>query len=131
MFEVDEEKTIHVTRGNVGSIEIGAEDENGEEYVFKVGDVIRFKVLRKNNCNVVELEKNITVNEEGKTRVNISFTKEETKIGELISKYKDYWYEVELNPETEPKTIIGYDKDGAKIFRLYPEGGDKNGDTNR
>lgn len=37
----------------------------------------------------------------------------------------DYWYEVELNPETEAQTIIGYDEDGPKIFRLYPEGDDE------
>jgi hypothetical protein len=31
---------------------------------------------------------------------------------------------VEVNPEIQPTTIIGYDEDGAKIFKLFPEGGD-------
>lgn len=43
----------------------------------------------------------------------------------MVNKPTDFWYEVELNPDTAPQTIIGYDKEtGAKIFRLYPEGGD-------
>lgn len=51
---------------------------------------------------------------------------DETKIGEYISKPKEYWYEIELNPETYPQTIIGYDEDGPKVLILYPEGGDYN-----
>jgi hypothetical protein len=46
------------------------------------------------------------------------------KIGDVISKHKDYWYEVVLNDDTLPQTIIGYDEDGAKLFRLFPEGDD-------
>ena len=49
----------------------------------------------------------------------------ETKFGEVINKPKQYWYEVELNPETSPQTIIGYDEEGAKLFTIYPEGSDK------
>ena len=56
------------------------------------------------------------------TAVTIFLGKEETTIGEITSKPKDYWYEVELNPETLPQTIIGYDEDGAKVFKLFPEG---------
>ena len=54
--------------------------------------------------------------------VTINLTKEDTKIAEIINKPVDYWYEIEMNPDTEPQTIIGYDEDGEKIFRLYPEG---------
>jgi hypothetical protein len=49
-------------------------------------------------------------------------SKEDTKIGKKVNKPVDYWYEVELNPDTYPQTIVGYDEDGAKIFKLYPEG---------
>ena len=52
----------------------------------------------------------------------ISLNKEDTTIGDIINTPIDYWYEVQLNPETNPQTIIGYDENGAKIFRLYPEG---------
>jgi hypothetical protein len=58
--------------------------------------------------------------------VEIFLGEEDTKIGEVISKPKDYWYEVELNPFDHPQTIIGYDEDGAKVFKLFPEGDDIN-----
>jgi hypothetical protein len=61
---------------------------------------------------------------EATENVDIFLSKEDTKFGEVISKPKDYWYEVELNPEDNPQTIIGYDEDGAKIFKLFPEGDD-------
>ena len=54
-------------------------------------------------------------------KVFIYLDEEDTKIGEIISKHKDYWYEIVLNPDTVPQTIIGYDEDGAKVFRLFPE----------
>ena len=56
--------------------------------------------------------------------MEVMLTSKETKFGELIHKPKDYWYEVELNPMTTPQTVIGYDEDGAKVFRLFPEGKD-------
>ena len=56
--------------------------------------------------------------------VEIFLSKEDTKIGDVISKPKDYWYEVVVNDDTKPQTIIGYDDDGAKVFKLFPEGKD-------
>jgi hypothetical protein len=53
---------------------------------------------------------------------------DDTKLGEVISKPTDYWYEIELNPDTYPETIVGYDEDGAKVFRLFPEGKDVDGE---
>jgi len=47
------------------------------------------------------------------------------KIGDVINKPTDYWYEIEINPETKPQTIIGYDENGEKILKLYPEGSDR------
>ena len=58
--------------------------------------------------------------------VRIRLRREDTKIGDIIHKPVKYWYEVELNPDTEPQTIVGYDDDGPKIFTLYPEGADEN-----
>ena len=54
--------------------------------------------------------------------VTVTLDNKDTKFGDIISKPVDYWYEVELNPETKPQTIVGYDEDGAKIFKLFPEG---------
>ena len=58
--------------------------------------------------------------------VDITLERVDTKIGEIINKPVDYWYEIELNPDTTPQTLIGYDDDGPKIFRLFPEGGEYN-----
>ena len=130
MFEADDNQVIHVTRGNVGALKIKAEYEDGDDYIFNAGDVLRLKVFSKGNCEDVVLQKTVEVLDDGYTSVNICFRHGETKIGEPISKPFDYWYEVELNPDTEPMTIIGYDKNGPKIFKLYPEGGERNGDIN-
>ena len=121
MFVIDNELTIHITRGDAALFDVTATIDK-QEYGFKQGDVIRLKVFAKKNCEDVVLKKDVEVAEPTST-VEISLTKEDTTIGEVISKPTDYWYEVELNPDTHPQTIIGYDENGAKIFKLYPEGG--------
>ena len=120
MFQVDG-TTIQITRGDIGTVEVSATNPNGESYSFQQGDIVRFKVMQKKRCDVVVLQKDITVERESAS-VDILLTSQETRIGSIINKPIDYWYEVELNPETEAQTIIGYDEDGPKIFRLYPEG---------
>jgi hypothetical protein len=122
MFRIDEEKTIHLTRGDAATFSVGAIIE-GETYIFREGDVIRLTVYGKKDCSNVVLQKDSFVNEETES-VDIFLESEDTKFGEVISKPTDYWYEVELNPDTYPQTIIGYDENGAKVFKLYPEGGD-------
>lgn len=124
MFVISEDLTIHITRGDAAIISVTA-DIGGANYEFKPDDVVRFKVFTKKDCEDVVLKKDTKVTEAVST-VEISLESEDTKIGEVISKPVDYWYEVELNPETKPQTIIGYDENGAKIFKLYPEGGAAN-----
>lgn len=131
MFKVNEnDKSIHITRGDGGVIDVTAsipsEDEETppEPYIFTPDDVVRFRIVEKNHYDKVILEKDadeITGNTEC---VSITLTKAETKIGEVINKIKEYWYEIELNPDSDfPDTIIGHDDDGgAKILKLYPEG---------
>jgi hypothetical protein len=123
MFTIDTEQTIHITRGDIGVFEIRTNNHSGEPYVFKTGDVVRFKVFVKNRHDSIILCKDVIVPEENDV-VSICLDKSDTKIGSIINKPIDYWYEVELNPDIAPQTIIGYDINGAKIFRLYPEGGD-------
>ena len=123
MFEINEDKTINITRGDIGAFTVDALNEAGEKYLFQKGDVVRIKVTEKKACENVMFQKDFVVEEETE-QVEILLTEDETKIGEVISKPTDYWYEVELNPLTNPQTIIGYDEDGAKILRLYPEGND-------
>lgn len=121
MFVIDKDtKQINLTRGDVAAILVNAM-KDGEEYKFQPNDVVRFKVFKAKDCNCVEMQKDTLVTEES-TTVNISLDSEDTKIGDIVNKPTKYWYEIELNPETAPQTIVGYDLDGEKIFMLYPEG---------
>lgn len=120
MFVINEDMTIECTRGDVATFSVGA-NVNDTAYLFRVGDVVRFSVFSKKDCADVVLQKDFTTTEETEV-VEVYLTGEDTKIGDTISKPVDYWYEVELNPDTYPQTIIGYDQNGAKVFRLYPEG---------
>ena len=131
MFRINEKtKEINLTRGDIACIEVGALNDDGTDYIFKIGDVVRLKVFEKKKCHCVILEKDTTVEVEGIT-VEINLTSEDTKIGDIISKDVDYWYEIELNPDTAPQTIIGYEineetkKPLEKIFKLLPEGDEK------
>lgn len=122
MVIVSEDKTIQVTRGDTVVFTVSA-DIDGERVNFNPGDVVRFKVYEKKNANNVVLQKDFPIEAECEY-VTITLTGAETKIGVVISKPVDYWYEVELNPFTEPQTIVGYDDHGAKVFKLFPEGRD-------
>lgn len=121
MFYISDDLTINITRGDSAVLSVSA-TISGTSYEFKPDDVIRLKVFARKDCSDVVLQKDITVTE-ATSAVEIALTSGETTIGEVISKPTDYWYEVELNPETKPQTIIGYDDNGAKVFKLFPEGG--------
>jgi hypothetical protein len=119
MFTVDEDLTIYATRGDIVFFFVTAED-NGIKYQFQPGDIVRLAVYGKKDATATVLQKDFPVTEVTES-VYVFLDEADTKIGETISKHKDYWYEVVLNPDTNPQTIIGYDDDGAKIFRLFPE----------
>lgn len=123
MYIVNEDNSIYVTRGDVCIVNVEAK-KDGAPYTFKPGELLRIKVSKKKKCTDVVLQKDFPVTDYAQV-VQIYLSGEDTKIGDVISKPVDYWYEVELNPDTEPRTIIGYDEDGAKIFKLFPEGADK------
>lgn len=119
MFQINEDLSIYITRGDSAVFSVSSDGERK----FQPDDVVRFTIYAKKNCNDVVLQKDVEVSEET-DRVDFLLTESDTKIGNVISKPTDYWYEVELNPFTNPQTIIGYDDDGAKIFKLFPEGAD-------
>lgn len=121
MFKVLNDKTICVTRGDIANIVVAAKLQNGEDYTFAAGSVVRFTVFKKNDCSNVVIRKEVDVDVDT-TSVTVNLLSADTRIGNIISKPIEYWYEVEVNPDTAPQTIIGYDEDGEKIFRLYPEG---------
>ena len=129
MLYIDEKtQQINITRGDIAQFDFTTLNEDGELYTFKSGDVLRFKVFKKNLCNAVVLQKDFTI-EEDSTIAEITLNAEDTKIGNIINKYVDYWYEIELNPDTAPQTLVGYEVSEKgeikeKIFRLLPEGAD-------
>lgn len=123
MLVILSDKTICLTRGDVASIIVSANLQDGSLYTFKTGDVVRFRVFKKRDYTREVLRKEVTVADPAAS-VTISLTKADTTIGDIINRPVDYWYEIELNPDTAPQTIIGYDEAGEKIFRLYPEGSD-------
>lgn len=126
MFEIDSKsKTINITRGDVASFKVSA-NEGRKKYVFKNGDIVRFRILKYQDYNTILKSKDVQA-VEGETEVQIDLIPEDTRISEIKSKAEKYFYEIELNPDTVPQTIIGYDKDGAKIINIYPEGADING----
>jgi hypothetical protein len=124
MYLVNDDMSIYVTRGDILCMNVSAtQDDSGEPYEFQPGDIVRFTVYGKKDADTVYLQKDFPV--VAKTdSVGILLTEADTKIGEVISKPTDYWYEIVLNPFTNPQTLVGYDEDGAKIFKLFPEGND-------
>lgn len=122
MFTINDDLSIYVTRGDVVYIKLTCSDGDGS-YIFQNGDVVRISVCEKKNCENVLMQKDFYVTSETEF-VELILDERDTKIGDSISKPTDYWYEVVLNPDTLPRTIIGYDENGAKVFRLYPEHGE-------
>lgn len=122
MYSVNDDMSIYVTRGDYVLLGLTAQNDDGSQYTFQPGDVIEFKVTEKKACENVVLYKKFDV-EKAAEVVEIFLDEKATKIGDVISKPVDYWYEVELGPNK--RTLIGYDEEsGAKIFRLFPEGDD-------
>ena len=119
MFVINDDLTIDCTRGDIGDFSVGA-TINGTNYVFKPGDVVRFTVCAKKDYSKVVLQKDVKVAAESET-VTFQLDSEDTKIGGVINKPTEYWYTVELNPDTSCQTIIGHTKDGARVITLYPE----------
>ena len=123
MFVLNEDNSIYATRGDIVFFDVSAKKDNGENYLFTAGEVLRVKIYGKKDAESVVMQKDFIVDHDTE-EVCILLTEEDTKFGEVISKPKDYWYEVELNPYNNPQTIVGYNEDGPAVFRLFPEGDD-------
>ena len=114
----NEEKIISINRGNRATIKL-----TSSKGKFKVGERLTFSVVDKKKYNNVVLEKEFIILEESNIAY-ITLTKEDTTIGEIISKEKEYWYEIKYSGDL---TILGYDEDKAKKFILYPSVQSKGG----
>jgi len=121
MIKVDSNKTIRLNRGDSGTLIFNATiEQTGDSYTFQIGDVVRLNVTKANKENEVVLSKDVTVDEEV-TSIEMPLDSTDTKIGDVINRPITYWYDVELNPDANSTTIIGYDEDGPKLFILDPE----------
>ena len=119
MFKIDNDtKQINLTRGDIATFKITALNDDKTKYQFKENDKVTLSIYEKKNLENLKLTKSVVVTTPGEY-VELSLTSEETKIDDLINKPVEYWYELVLN---DNQTIIGYDEEGAKIFKLYPEG---------
>lgn len=126
MAKTGNNNSIEVNRGNILVMNVTTNKPDGSPYIFQPGDVLRFNVMERNNCNNIVLQKDFTVETESADVQIVAFS-DEMKFGPIINKPVDYWYEIELNPDTPGTvTIIGYDTaTGPKILTLTPEGGNK------
>ena len=128
MYQINDDKSIYVTRGDIVLFTVSAEDRiTKEPYIFQPGDLVRIKVFAKKNCENVVLQKDFAVTS-AIEHVEIFLDRKDTKIGEVINKPTPYWYEIELNALSDPQTIVGYNEDGPTLFMLYPEGRDLEAD---
>ena len=125
MFAIGENNTLLLNRGDTAIFSFSAE-KNGVQYTFKQGELLRLKVYGRKNADKVFLLKDFPVLTDS-AEIKLELTGDETKFGPVISKPTEYWYEIELNPDTIPQTVLGYDEDGPKVFMLYPEGSDSFG----
>lgn len=126
MFKLDDKKEnrLLVTRGDRGSLYVTAIDlVTNKLYTFKAGDKVSFVVVPKGGYTEGAVLRKDVIVEEDSEGVVIDLTSDDTKIGDMIDKYVDYWYNVVLNDDV---TILGSDRKGEKIFRLYPEAGEGN-----
>ena len=111
--------TIYINRGN--RLLFTFKIENGEDYyIFQENDKVGFSIYEKKGLNQEPLVSKEFEPTEGTTEVDIDISDTEMKIGDMLNKEKEYWYEITLNKET----VLGYDEDGAKKLILYPEGKD-------
>jgi hypothetical protein len=125
------DKNIRITRGNMLPITVTADNEiDGSDYVFQVNDIIRFQIFDSKDANKIYLKKDFKV-EEKTTEEIIIISAEEMKIGEIKNRAVEYWYEIELNPDTdETMTIVGYElneknKPNPAVITILPEAGDE------
>ena len=125
MFAIGENNTLLLNRGDTVIFSFSAE-KDGVQYTFKQGELLRLKVYGRKNADKVFLRKDFPVLADSAV-IKLELTGDETKFGPVISKPTEYWYEIELNPDTIPQTVLGYDEDGPKVFMLYPEGNDSFG----
>lgn len=126
MFKINEDLSIHITRGDSALIDVEVTDSNGNAHDFSASEEITLRVseAKESGKAIISVLANLT---EDPKKAQIFLTEEHTrKIGNPVSKPIDFWYEISIRNKADNsvQTVIGYDENGAKVLRLYPEIGD-------
>lgn len=118
MIKIDDEKTIHITRGDATN-DLNKLTIFYDDYEFKANDKLKLVVVEKKGyTEKIVFEKEQTILS-ASSSVDFALTSTETKSFPLENKKKTYWYDIRLNDDT---TIIGYDEENAKKLIVYPGG---------
>lgn len=122
MLTIDTNKTISFNRGDKVEFTFNADDSDGNAYTFLTTDVITLNVIKpKKYTDGVVFTKDFEITVEG-TNQTISLIATDTKaMCPMINEPLTLWYEIVLNDE---ETLVGYDDDGPKLMKIYPEGGE-------
>lgn len=122
MLVIDTNKTISFNRGDKVSFTFNADDSDGNPYTFLTTDVITMNVFRpKKYTDGAVFTIDFAVDTEG-TSVTLELTAVNTKaMCPMINEPLTLWYELVLNDD---ETLVGYDDDGPKLMKIYPEGGE-------
>lgn len=101
MLYIDDEKNIHLTRGDSANITVIITDMDGETYEIKATDTVLFTV--KINCNTENIIIQKTIGVSGV----ISLLPEDTE----DLKYGTYYYDVQLETQGgSVYTVLGVNK---------------------
>lgn len=122
MFTILDDKTICLTRGDTATIQVELKYDTG---LAVTNGTAYLRIMEKKDCTVSKVEKSVGV---VSGTASFSIVAEDTKESlcpKIINKPIDFWYEVSLETSGVAQTVIGYDEEGPKIFRVYPEGGAK------
>ena len=121
-LDLEDNSTIHLTRGDRGTIKVKVKDaKTGEYYTFPQGCYVSFVVKSRNGYTEEDVIRKVVHVGEDTQEVEITLTDADTKVGEPINRKVKYWYNVVINDDI---TIIGSDENGEKILMLYPEAGE-------
>ena len=118
MIKIDEDKTIHLTRGDATN-DINKLEVSVDGVSFAANDTLTLVVVKKKGyTSEIVFSKEQTITDAGDS-VEFELTSNDTLTFPLENKKKEYWYDFVLNDDT---TILGYDEENAKKFIVYPGG---------
>lgn len=121
MIKIDEDKTIHLTRGDATN-DINKLVVSMDGVTFAANDTLKLIVVKKKGyTSEIVFSKEQTITDAG-DEVEFELTSTDTSTFPLENKQKEYWYDFVLNGDT---TILGYDEEKAKKFIVYPGGLDE------